>query len=150
MTVAAWDLGNTIRSSRIKKGYTQEALSELLDITPSHLKQMEGGRRNPSVPLLFQMMELLDFSVDALVFPERESAPAIHTDGLRGCAGRRCAFLRNWGSMERPVRKKRPTGQGGETTRKNRYALGGHRPPRAYQNRGKVSSAPGPWSPPRP
>ncbi|GAA6304634.1 hypothetical protein K200098A10_37840 [Flavonifractor plautii] len=36
----------------------------------------------PSVPLLFQMMELLDFSVDALVFPERESAPAIHTDGL--------------------------------------------------------------------
>ncbi|MFQ7450138.1 MAG: hypothetical protein ACLUES_13420 [Flavonifractor plautii] len=28
------------------------------------------------------MMELLDFSVDALVFPERESAPAIHTDGL--------------------------------------------------------------------
>ena len=43
---------------------------------------MEGGRRNPSVPLLFQMMELLDFSVDALVFPERESAPAIHTDGL--------------------------------------------------------------------
>ena len=82
MTVAAWDLGNTIRSSRIKKGYTQEALSELLDITPSHLKQMEGGRRNPSVPLLFQMMELLDFSVDALVFPERESAPAIHTDGL--------------------------------------------------------------------
>ena len=66
MTVAAWDLGNTIRSSRIKKGYTQEALSELLDITPSHLKQMEGGRRNPSVPLLFQMMELLDFSVDAL------------------------------------------------------------------------------------
>ena len=63
MTVAAWDLGNTIRSSRIKKGYTQEALSELLDITPSHLKQMEGGRRNPSVPLLFQMMELLDFSV---------------------------------------------------------------------------------------
>ena len=82
MTVAAWDLGNTIRSSRIKKGYTQEALSELLDITPSHLKQMEGGRRNPSVPLLFQMMELLDFSVDALVFPERESAPAIDTDGL--------------------------------------------------------------------
>ena len=38
MTVAAWDLGNTIRSSRIKKGYTQEALSELLDITPSQCR----------------------------------------------------------------------------------------------------------------
>ena len=82
MTVAAWDLGNTIRSSRIKKGYTQEALSELLDITPSHLKQMEGGRRNPSVPLLFQMMELLDFSVDALVFPDRAENRVLHTNGL--------------------------------------------------------------------
>ena len=30
------------------------------------------GRRNPSVPLLFQMMELLDFSVDALVFSQGE------------------------------------------------------------------------------
>lgn len=27
-------------------------------------------------------MELLDFSVDALVFPEREGAPVLHTDGL--------------------------------------------------------------------
>ena len=82
MAVTSWSLGNVIRSARIQKGYTQEALSEILDITPSHLKQMEGGRRNPSVPLLFQMMELLDFSVDALVFPERERAPVLHTDGL--------------------------------------------------------------------
>ena len=28
------------------------------------------------------MMKLLDFSVDALVFPEREEAPVLHTDGL--------------------------------------------------------------------
>lgn len=75
-------LGDTIRTARMKKGYTQEAFSELLDITPVHLANIEGSRRKPSVPLLFRMMELLDFSVDALVFPERESAPAIHTDGL--------------------------------------------------------------------
>ena len=82
MVPNSWDLGNAIRSARMKRGYTQEQLSELLDITISHLQQMEGGRRNPSVPLLFQMMELLDFSVDALVFPERERAPVLHTDGL--------------------------------------------------------------------
>ena len=78
----SWAVGNAIRTARMKQGYTQEQLSELLDITPGHLQQMEGGRRNPSVPLLFRMMELLDFSVDALVFPERERAPVIHTDGL--------------------------------------------------------------------
>ena len=110
MSIEKRALGEAVRLARMKKALTQERLAEMLDITPIHLKNIEGSRRIPSVPLLFRMMELLDFSVDALVFP----------------------------------------GQGGKTTRKNRYALGGHRPPRAYQNRGKVSSAPGPWSPPRP
>ena len=48
----------------MRKGLTQEALAELLDITPIHLKNMESSRRNPSVPLLFEMMELLEFSVE--------------------------------------------------------------------------------------
>ena len=82
MTQGATPLGNTIRAARIKKGFTQEQLSELLEITPAHLKHIEGGRRNPSVPLLFQMMELLDFSVDALVFPGRSAGQVLHTDGL--------------------------------------------------------------------
>mgnify|MGYP005765879075 CR=1 FL=1 len=82
MTQGASALGNAIRNARIQKGYTQEQLSELLNITPAHLKHMEGGRRNPSVPLLFQMMELLDFSVDALVFPERAGSGVLHTEGL--------------------------------------------------------------------
>lgn len=82
MAVNSFELGNAIRSARMKLGYTQDQLSEILDITPGHLQQMEGGRRNPSVPLLFQMMELLDFSVDALVFPERAQTHVLHTDGL--------------------------------------------------------------------
>lgn len=80
---AEWrELGEAIRAARMRKGLTQEALSELLDITPIHLKNMESSRRKPSVPLLFALMELLDFSVDALVFPERQQGGAIHTDGL--------------------------------------------------------------------
>ena len=42
-------LGDTIRAARMEKGYTQEKLSELLDITLVHLANIEGGRRNPSV-----------------------------------------------------------------------------------------------------
>lgn len=75
-------LGDAIRVARMKKGYTQEQLSELLDITLVHLANIEGSRRKPSVSLLFQMMELLDFSVDALVFPERENVRVLHVDGL--------------------------------------------------------------------
>ena len=76
------ELGETIRSARMRKGLTQEALAEMLDITPIHLKNMESSRRKPSVPMLFALMELLDFSVDALVFPERSDSRVIHTDGL--------------------------------------------------------------------
>ena len=82
MANSDWILGNTIRTARMKKGYTQEELSEMLDITPGHLKHMESGKRKPSVPLLFQMMQLLDFSVDELVFPNRERSECVHLDGL--------------------------------------------------------------------
>ena len=73
-------LGGAIQQARAKKGYTQEQLAEMLNISLIHLANIEGGRRNPSVPLLFQMMELLDFSVDALVFPTGEDT--LHTQGL--------------------------------------------------------------------
>lgn len=75
-------LGETIQQARVKKGWTQEQLAELLEISQIHLANIEGGRRNPSVPLLFQMMELLDFSVDGLVFPQGEGEPVLHTQGL--------------------------------------------------------------------
>ena len=77
-----WALGDAIRTARMKKGYTQEELSEILDITPGHLKHMESGKRKPSVPLLFQMMELLDFSVDKIIFPNYEETECVHLDGL--------------------------------------------------------------------
>ena len=75
-------LGEAIRAARMRKGLTQEALAELLDITPIHLKNIEGSRRKPAVPLLFSLMELLDFSVDALIFPGREEGDVVHTEGL--------------------------------------------------------------------
>lgn len=82
MTTDLRQLGEAIRAARMKKGMTQEALAEKLDITPIHLKNIEGSRRKPSVPLLFEMMALLDLSVDALVFPSRSESAVIHTDGL--------------------------------------------------------------------
>ena len=82
MTPAIDRLGDTIRAARMKKGYTQETFAEMLDITPVHLANIEGSRRKPSAPLLFQMMSLLDFSVDALVFPQQEEENILHLDGL--------------------------------------------------------------------
>lgn len=83
MSVESRALGDAIRAARMKKGMTQEHLAELLDITPIHLKNIEGSRRKPSVPLLFAIMELLDLSVDQLVFPQRaEEGGVVRTHGL--------------------------------------------------------------------
>lgn len=82
MSIDARILGDTIRDARMKKGYTQEKFSEMLGISIIHLANIEGSRRNPSVPLLFEMMKLLDFSVDALVFPEKTRENVLHLDGL--------------------------------------------------------------------
>ena len=54
----------------------------MLDITPGHLKHMESGKRKPSIPILFQMMKILDFSVDELIFPDRQKEECIYLDGL--------------------------------------------------------------------
>ncbi len=75
-------LGEAIRTARMQKGLTQEALAEQMDITPIHLKNIESSRRKPSVPLLFALMERLGFSVDALVFPDQGEGGVIRTDGL--------------------------------------------------------------------
>ena len=80
MSEEARALGEAIRAARMARGLTQERLAELLDITPIHLKNIEGSRRKPSVPLLFQIMALLDLSVDELVFPDRRD-PHRRADG---------------------------------------------------------------------
>ena len=43
MSMETRALGDAIRAARMKKGLTQDALSELLDITPTHLKNIEVG-----------------------------------------------------------------------------------------------------------
>lgn len=65
-------LGNTIREARIKSGYSQEELAELLGISPTHIKHIESEHRKPSIEILIKLMELLHFSFDSLVFKNSE------------------------------------------------------------------------------
>lgn len=61
-------LGNAIRNARIRKGYSQEELAELVGITPTHMKHIEGEHRKPSLEVLIKLMETLNLSFDMLVF----------------------------------------------------------------------------------
>lgn len=63
-------LGKVIKNARIKNNLSQEQLAELLGVSPSHIKHMESGLRKPSVENLFQLVQILHFSLDALIQPE--------------------------------------------------------------------------------
>ena len=64
-------LGAAIRAARLKKGYTQEQLAELVEVTPTHEKHIESGHRLPSVEVLFSIAQALDMSLDNVIFPEQ-------------------------------------------------------------------------------
>ena len=60
-------LGSAIKRARLNKNLTQERLAEIINITPMHMKQIESGRRNPSVYVLYRIVYALDFSLDSLL-----------------------------------------------------------------------------------
>ena len=62
------ELGIAIKNSRIRLGLSQEKLSEILNVTPTHIKHLESGHRMPSIEILFSLMDVLGLSVDNLVF----------------------------------------------------------------------------------
>jgi len=53
-------IAETIRIERIRKRLSQEKLSELVDITPSYLSNIENGKVNPSIVVVNRIFNALD------------------------------------------------------------------------------------------
>ena len=60
-------MGDRIRDARKKKGFTQEALAEKVDITLYYLGEIERGNKTPSLDLFIRLVETLDVSADYLL-----------------------------------------------------------------------------------
>ena len=58
-----------LRLDEIRKehGLTQEALAKQLDVKQNTVSQWETGVRNPSLPMLLRIAEILNCSVNDLV-----------------------------------------------------------------------------------
>lgn len=61
-------VGKNIRFAREKAGYTQEELSELLEITPNHLSAIERGTSGVKLETMEKICCLLHISADSLLF----------------------------------------------------------------------------------
>lgn len=75
-------IGRKIQEYRKKKGMTQEAFSEILDISTNYLSALERGVYNIKLELLVKMLNVLDCSADEIFCDVVERSSAFSSDRL--------------------------------------------------------------------
>ena len=66
-------LGREIKRKREAKGWTQEYLAQLVDRTPRSIMYFENRGQHPSLNTFYQIVTLLDISVDQFFYPDRQN-----------------------------------------------------------------------------
>lgn len=66
-------LGREIKRKREEKGWTQEYLAQLVDRTPRSIMYIENRGQHPSLNTFYQLVTLLEISVDQFFYPSSES-----------------------------------------------------------------------------
>lgn len=56
-------IGIRLKNARIKKGYTQEKLSEIIGVTDAYVSRIERGSAHISLPRLDEFCTLLDITM---------------------------------------------------------------------------------------
>lgn len=64
------EMGRKIKSQREYRGFTQEQLSELVDITPSYLSGIESGNKIASIKIMLAIANELDMSLDYMLLDD--------------------------------------------------------------------------------
>ena len=63
-------IGLKIKERRQNQGLTQEFIANKLDVNPSHISNIEGGRAHPSLSALVKIANILQCSVDFFISGE--------------------------------------------------------------------------------
>lgn len=61
------EIGQRIRVARKKAGYSQADLSEILQISPSYMSDIENGKTNIGLDIFIRLTETLQVSADWLL-----------------------------------------------------------------------------------
>lgn len=62
-------LGMAIKKAREAKGWTQEYLAQLVDLTPRSIMYIENRGQHPRLNKFYLLVTLLDISVDQFFYP---------------------------------------------------------------------------------
>lgn len=73
--------GDNLKRIRKEKMFTQSKLGEIVGVSGAYIQQLEKGiKKNPSIEVLYKIIETLDIEVDDLLTPLEEKA--IYEDAL--------------------------------------------------------------------
>lgn len=64
-------IGSRIKAERKNLGLTQEKLSELINVTPHYIYEIERGMKSMSVETLILLSEKMELSADYILFGNR-------------------------------------------------------------------------------
>lgn len=56
----------SLKAARVNKGYSQDKAAQLLDISPTTLRQWELGYTSPTIKKLQELIRLYDVTLDDL------------------------------------------------------------------------------------
>ena len=81
------DLSENLRRLRQEKGWSQQALSEMLLVSPKTVSKWENGENRPDIDTVIRLARIFDVTTDALLLgppdaPEADAAGSFRT--LRG------------------------------------------------------------------
>ncbi len=74
MAIDYRDIGQRIKQKRVEQRLTQEKLSELVGIGPSHMSHIESGNTVPSFEVFLSILNVLDCSADEILCREISAA----------------------------------------------------------------------------
>lgn len=74
MAIDYKDIGQRIKEKRIEKGLTQEKLSEMIGVGPSHMSHIESGSTVPSFEVFISILNALGCSADDLLCRETSAS----------------------------------------------------------------------------
>lgn len=58
---------SVIRTARAKKGYTQEDLANIMNVSPNSVRAWESGLHEPKAKYIINLSMVLDLSLDELM-----------------------------------------------------------------------------------
>ncbi|SDL28268.1 helix-turn-helix domain-containing protein [Lacicoccus qingdaonensis] len=79
------EFGLAIKNARLKKGLTREQVGAMIEIDPRYLTNIENKGQHPSIQVFYDLISLLNVSVDEFFLPSSElikSTRRRHLEGL--------------------------------------------------------------------